>query len=105
MFCEKASLNIQTISNTFTLSQLKKMGDVFRIEDLDSLTTRKTHDLTRTEIDTIKFLRDIKLLPKTPRADDECRNKCNNWKLEKRAIAADGEEDCFARNYCSSRFL
>ena len=68
------------------------MDDVFRIEDLDSLNTRKIHELTRTEIDIIKFLQGIKLLPKTPRGTDECRNKCNDWKLQKRSKATDGEK-------------
>ena len=66
------------------------MTNVFRIEDLDTLNARKIHDLTRTEGDTIKFLQDIKLLPKVPQGADQCRNNCNDWKLENRAITADG---------------
>ena len=65
------------------------MDDIFRIKALDSLNTRKIHQLTRTGRDTIKFLQGIKLLPKTPRATDECRTKCNDWKLQIWSRAAD----------------
>ncbi|CAF2997771.1 unnamed protein product [Rotaria sp. Silwood2] len=67
------------------------MSNAFRIEDLDALNTRKIHELTRTELDTIKFLQDVKLLPMVPRPVDQCRNKCNDWRLEKRSLAADGD--------------
>ena len=66
------------------------MTNVFQIEDLDTLNARKIHELTRTEGDTIKFLQDINLLPKVPQDADQCRNNCNDWKLEKRPIIADG---------------
>ena len=68
------------------------MDDVFRIQALDSLNSRKIHELTRTERDTNEFLQGIKLLPKTSRATDECRKKCNDWKLQTRSKAADGEK-------------
>ena len=69
------------------------MSDSFKIEDLDALNTRKLHQLSRTELDTIKFLQSIKLLPTKPRGVDACRDNCNVWRLEKRSLAADGNKN------------
>ncbi|CAF1003356.1 unnamed protein product, partial [Rotaria sordida] len=52
------------------------------IDDLDKLTLRKIHELTKTNISTILLLQKLKLLPTLPTKIEQCGQQNNHsWYL------------------------
>ncbi len=62
------------------------------IDDLDTLTTRKIHQITATQKGTIQFLQKIKLLPLAPTTNEQCGGKNNHaWYLAEYIRLKDGK--------------
>jgi hypothetical protein len=62
------------------------------IDDLDTLTLKKIHQITATQEGTIQFLQKLKLLPVVPTTIEQCGDKNNHgWYLAEYTRLKDGK--------------
>ena len=49
------------------------------VDNLDTINSRKMHELTIISLSTIQLLHHLKLLPTTGKNGDPCPKGCNDW--------------------------
>ncbi|CAF4289882.1 unnamed protein product [Rotaria sordida] len=70
------------------------------VDDLDKLNAQRIHKIFVTQEDIIRFLRDLKLLPKRPKNIEQCgAHDDHGWYMAKVTRLTDGSSTCKSR-YC-----